>query len=157
MNQQEALAYGRELKRIPLIDRISLDEKTGCWNWRGPRNAKGYGRVYYTGKNRQAHRLAAHLWLGFDLDSPLQVLHKCDNPACFKPKHLFVGTALDNTQDMIAKGRMKWPAKKDVCAHGHPYDESNTYFWNGRKLGCKECRRTNVRNYRGRLQCRIAT
>src|SRR6185436_9566237 len=51
------------------------------------------------------HRLAAHLFLGFDLDSPLFVLHYCDTPRCFRPEHLFTGTAQDNIRDCIAKGR----------------------------------------------------
>lgn len=52
-----------------------------------------------------AHRLAAHLWLGFDLNDPRFVLHRCDNPPCFNPDHLFIGTVQDNQADMAAKGR----------------------------------------------------
>lgn len=48
--------------------------------------------------------MAAWIWLGFDLRSDLMVLHHCDNRLCFRPKHLFVGTAVDNMQDRRAKG-----------------------------------------------------
>jgi hypothetical protein len=58
-------------------------------------------------RNVRVHRVAAHLWLDFDLDSPLCVLHRCDVPRCFNPEHLFVGTQKDNTNDMIVKGRAR--------------------------------------------------
>ena len=51
------------------------------------------------------HRLSAWLWSGFDLGSGLNVLHRCDNPPCFNPEHLFVGTQSQNMNEMLAKGR----------------------------------------------------
>jgi hypothetical protein len=112
---------------IPLIDRIQLDEKTGCWNWRGAKLVAGYGQASYRGKKVTAHRLAAFLWLQHPLDSPLLVLHRCDNPSCFNPKHLFIGTQSDNLKDAIKKGRWTSPQKKKThCPKGHPYDETNT-------------------------------
>jgi hypothetical protein len=55
------------------------------------------------------HRLSAHAFLGFDLRSCLFVCHKCDNPPCFNPNHLFVGTNADNLRDMASKGRWDGP------------------------------------------------
>ncbi len=57
------------------------------------------------------HRVAAFLWLNFDIlqpydvDSPTAVCHKCDNSICFNPEHLFVGTARENIKDAREKGR----------------------------------------------------
>jgi hypothetical protein len=66
------------------------------------------------------HRLSAHYYLKFDLKSKLCVLHKCDNPACFNPKHLFIGTHADNNADKIAKGRWDGPKPWTHCRRGHP-------------------------------------
>jgi hypothetical protein len=81
--------------------------KGKCWVWTGAINYRfGYGHFYVHGKGVQrAHRAAYELFVG-KIPSGLMVLHKCDNRACVKPGHLFVGTAQDNTNDMIAKGRM---------------------------------------------------
>jgi len=81
------------------------DPKTGCWNWTASKQ-KGYGVMRYLGRAEMVHRISAHCFLRFDLRSPLKVLHKCDNKACFNPKHLFIGTQKDNIHDAIQKGRM---------------------------------------------------
>lgn len=71
--------------------------------------ANGYGviGVNVGGRkgNRLVHRLSAHVFLGWDLLSPLLFCHKCDVRHCFNPEHLFKGTQLDNMTDMWAKGR----------------------------------------------------
>ncbi len=87
----------------------------GCFEWTGFRNNHGYGQIGIgsktdgTRKLVACHRLAASLWMGFDLNSPSNVLHSCDNPACFNPEHLFIGTHLDNMRDCKAKGRYAAP------------------------------------------------
>jgi hypothetical protein len=77
-----------------------------CWEWTRARRY-GYGELWYPHLKRAigVHRLAAYLWLDFDLLSPLNILHTCDNPPCFNPAHLFPGTDLDNVRDAVAKGR----------------------------------------------------
>jgi hypothetical protein len=55
-------------------------------------------------------RVAAAVYLGFDLQDELLICHHCDNPLCFNPEHLFPGTSLDNNRDMAGKGR------KVVCS-----------------------------------------
>ena len=83
------------------VDRRSADE---CWLWLGERNKQGYGRFTIPGRNRMAASRA--LWMLTKGDpGELFVCHSCDNPPCCNPSHLFVGTALDNTTDMIRKGR----------------------------------------------------
>lgn len=125
--------------RIPLTDRISLDEKTGCWNWKGSHRPKGYGLTCYKGKQIGAHRLSAVLWLNLSPGDSRHVCHRCDNPRCFNPKHLFVGTRFDNMRDAASKGHMSAPKKKVThCKRGHIFDEANTRY---RKTGrrCRKC------------------
>ena len=81
--------------------------RTGCVLWKGARNSKGYGVVSYKGTLHLTHRLSyteAHP--EEDIGDKV-ILHMCDNRACINPEHLTSGTSMDNTQDMIRKGRMK--------------------------------------------------
>lgn len=81
---------------------------SGCWEYQGPRKQDGYGRIRIClpGDKRdfQAHRVSYAYYSGVD-PGFFHVCHKCDNPACINPGHLFLGTARDNTQDMHQKGR----------------------------------------------------
>lgn len=81
-----------------------------CWPWTAYRNSLGYGtlKVPKGGKNTtaKAHRLALLYGTGIDAGA-LCVCHRCDNPPCCNPAHLFVGTHADNVQDKVAKGRAK--------------------------------------------------
>lgn len=75
-----------------------------CWLWVASQDQFGYGRFRFEGKNRHAHRVAWILLNG-DILKGLWVLHRCDNPQCVNPGHLFLGTAFDNNRDMFKKGR----------------------------------------------------
>jgi HNH endonuclease len=105
------------------------DPETGCWNWTGGLNSYGYGQKQYMGRREYVHRLSAHFYLGYDLNSDLCVLHRCDNPACFNPKHLFIGTMKENSIDMVQKGRNPsiWKPKTH-CKHGHDLSGDNVYI-----------------------------
>lgn len=81
-------------------DRVDHTDANGCWTWTGPRNGNGYGTF---GPGR-AHRVAWELVNG-PIPDGLCVLHRCDNPPCVRPDHLWVGTRSENTQDMLQKGR----------------------------------------------------
>lgn len=72
-----------------------------CWPWLGARDG-GYGQLSYQGKIWRAHRLAWKLTRGSFRNF---VLHRCDNPICCNPKHLFLGTQADNNRDRMLKGR----------------------------------------------------
>lgn len=87
-----------------------------CWPWTGAtRTRNGYGRHNDGGKFRLAHRLAFALHNQVDVDGLVegqQVCHRCDNPPCCNPSHLWLGTALENSRDCILKGRARWPGRK---------------------------------------------
>lgn len=75
-----------------------------CWEWQAGHHNYGYGTLGGKGWRAYAHRLSYELFVG-PVPKWLCVLHRCDNPNCVKPSHLFLGTKKDNTQDMLAKGR----------------------------------------------------
>lgn len=83
-----------------------------CWQWNAAKSAKGYGYIGVRGKDgwktKYAHRISYELFRG-KIPRGLLVLHKCDNPGCVNPKHLFIGTDMDNCRDKINKGRLFIP------------------------------------------------
>lgn len=79
---------------------------TGCWEWNGSRLKTGYGRVAHQHKVLGAHRVAHEVWIG-PIPEGLQVNHHCDNPPCINPEHLYAGTAQENMQDKVNRGRWK--------------------------------------------------
>ncbi|WP_317728942.1 HNH endonuclease signature motif containing protein [Achromobacter xylosoxidans] len=79
-----------------------------CWEWQRARLPKGYGAIRVDGAPMYAHRLSYLLGVG-PIPDGLFVLHRCDNPPCINPQHLFVGTCRDNALDSIEKGRASHP------------------------------------------------
>jgi hypothetical protein len=77
----------------------------GCWEWTGGTYRGGYGRAFVRRRDMRAHRLAWALFVG-PIPDGLQVLHRCDNPPCVNPAHLFLGTHRENMADRDAKGRV---------------------------------------------------
>lgn len=106
-------------KRKPIEDRFwNKVEKAGddeCWLWAGTKNSRGYGSIglgdRLVGKD-MAHRVSYRLHYG-EIPQGKWILHSCDNPSCVNPKHLRVGTPLENTADAISRARLVNPPKHD--------------------------------------------
>lgn len=82
-----------------------------CWEWQASKVKGGYGVFYFRDRTRVAHRVVFELWYGTD-PGKLKVCHKCDNPGCVRPSHLFLGTQKENMRDCSAKGRVRKPTAK---------------------------------------------
>jgi hypothetical protein len=106
----------RGTRWISLEDRLwrRVDKSGDCWLWTGACDSKGYGHLGVGGaggKTVKACRVVYELTYG-PIPKALCVLHKCDNPLCVRPDHLFLGTQTDNLADMTAKGRRRYREHK---------------------------------------------
>ena len=97
---------------IRFAKKVYLDLQSGCWEWRGAKNENNYG-VLGIGRRREglikAHRCSYQIFRFVELVKDELVCHKCDNPSCVNPKHLFIGSNKDNVHDMMKKGRNSLP------------------------------------------------
>lgn len=133
---------GHLQKKKTLFEKLlkfKIDDN-GCYNWTGCTHNK-YGYLRHNGRSMSAHRAMWVLVHG-EIPDKKHILHKCDNPGCINPRHLFIGTHADNMKDMVKKGR--WSsgnAKKTHCKNGHEFTKENTII--GSK-GERRCRRCNI-------------
>lgn len=111
--------YGPRLRSVEERFWPKVDKTDACWNWTANKNNKGYGMIWDLQLNKKvlAHRTSWELVHG-SVPFGQCVLHKCDNPGCVNPEHLFLGTVRDNAIDMMSKGRGRY-----VAHHG----ESNGF------------------------------
>lgn len=104
-------------KSIPPVNqrlwsRVVKGNPDDCWIWTGQTDDWGYGVLRMVKKDK-AHRVAWRLTFG-EIPPGLSVLHRCDNPPCVNPSHLWLGTAKDNARDREAKKRHV-PARGESC------------------------------------------
>ena len=98
---------GWQHSRRPLFERLMSRVVFGasdCWHFCGSRNQGGYGRLTVGGRLQVVHRLSYELFVG-PIPDGLFVCHRCDNPSCINPDHLWLGTRSENAIDCFQKGR----------------------------------------------------
>jgi hypothetical protein len=84
-----------------------------CWIWTASKRGKfGYGAFKFNGKVQDSHRVSWQLHFG-EIPTGMYVCHKCDNPSCVNPEHLFLGSPKENVQDCIKKQRFKYPERNE--------------------------------------------
>lgn len=112
-----------------------VNKTNTCWEWTAHKLFNGYGRFNINGKTDYAHRISWQFATG-KYPKGKQVLHSCDNPACVRPDHLFLGTLNDNMVDRNKKGRQA-NSNKLNCRHGYPF----TYTKKNKRtaLDCHTC------------------
>lgn len=116
-----------------ILDHVSICEVTGCWEWTGRLNPKGYGKIH-ADRYRRVHRVAYECFVG-PLIEGLTIDHLCKNKRCVNPKHLEQVTLAEN----MARAGLTVPGASH-CINGHEYTEENTYRSpnkNGRN--CRQC------------------
>lgn len=148
--KQTPLARARKGVRPPLERFWEKVEKTEtCWLWTGAVSPNGYGAFWDGARQVVSHR-AAYLLLVGPIADGMTVDHLCRVRSCVNPSHMEIVTRSENSRrgaEHSSFGAMK--RAETCCKRGHAFDESNTYWDNGRRA-CRICRAACARRYRER-------
>lgn len=114
----------RLYRLTPIADRfwakVIRADGDACWGWSGSADDDGYGQIRAEGRRGKllkAHRVSWEIHYAAIPDG-LNVLHRCDNPPCSNPAHLFLGTLAENSQDAARKGRLVYQQHPERCRRG---------------------------------------
>ncbi len=117
-----------ELQVKNFFDKVdTLVERGDCWIWLAHKNKTGYGMFAIGMESYLSHRISFYIKNNIDPKDKL-VLHKCDNRACVRPEHLFLGTNQDNSDDCKAKGRLAVGERNGLKAHPEKASRGKDHF-----------------------------
>ena len=128
----------------------NVQKSDGCWEWQGGKTGSGYGAHWNGSKLVGAHRYSYELKYG-PMPKELFACHKCDNPGCVNPDHIFPGTPKENMHDMQAKGRKVTNGydKRTHCIRGHELAGANLL---PTANGSRQCRTCSVAHQHARRE-----
>ena len=144
-----------------LDERTSVNSETNCWEWQASKDDSGYGQIQIDRILYRVHRLSMMMKFSTEWSANItdlmdfHVLHKCNNPCCWNPDHLYVGTAKDNALDRVKIGKGSQYSNITYCVNGHEFTEENTYYSvlkDGTHRRCRECRKLNQRKYMAKVK-----
>jgi len=126
--------------------------ESGCVEWIGAKDRKGYGQLTHQGKHQSAHRFVYANFVE-PIRQGMLVLHHCDNPSCVNPAHLYQGTHVNNRADMLDRKRWSHPwASRETCKRGHNYERDGFSIASDGSRVCKICQRDRKRAQRAILK-----
>ncbi len=120
MNKIKQITDLTDKELVKFWTKVAITADTDrCWNWLGASHKQGYGIITHRGKPFGAHRVSYFIRFN-NINDNLHCLHKCDNPKCVNPNHLFLGTHQDNVSDREKKGRNNPPKGDKHWVRLHP-------------------------------------
>ncbi len=146
LNQSTTFVFGDSRLPARFWEKVKLGSAPAhrpdlgpCWEWVAGHYNEGYGSFWFNGRMSIAPRVVWEIGHG-SIPAGLYILHRCDNPPCVRPSHLYAGTPKENAGDMVEAGTHQG-ARKTRCLHGHPFDEGNTYYTPDGRRNCRACHR----------------
>ena len=114
-------------------------DENDCWGWCGYTDTNGYPQLSDKGKEKMCSRVSYGIFKG-GIPEKLFVCHSCDNPLCTNPRHLWLGTAKDNSRDMDLKGRRKTKINLEIADKIRKEYKGGSYTYNtiGEKYGIRQ-------------------
>jgi hypothetical protein len=128
--------YTFEQRSLAFAEKFAVNAD-GCWLWAGAHDPEGYGHFWNGQRAVVAHRWAYESFVG-PVPSDLELDHLCRVRDCVNPDHLEAVSHRENS--LRGVGQSAIHAGKTHCDNGHPFDQANTYVWDGRRF-CRACNR----------------